>query len=135
MGDESGTTFGRRCGISEGAIRKYLLGASPSTDNLVAMADAANVSIEWLATGRGAKQRGASSIPVIPPAPPIPASEVSLEDIERLALAMEAVEEGLGPRYYQLTPHKRAQIVAAAYDLLLDEEQRENVVKFVKLAA
>lgn len=57
MNQESQASFARRCGVSEGAIRKYLLGASPSTENLIAMASAANVNIEWLATGRGAKQR------------------------------------------------------------------------------
>lgn len=135
IGEEAVAAFGRRCGIGEATLRKYFKGTLPNIDNLVAIADAANVSIEWLATGRGSKQRGASSIPAIPPAAPLAPSEISLEDIERLATAMEAVEEGLGERYHQLTPHKRAQIVATAYDLLLDEDQKDNVVKFVKLAA
>lgn len=131
MGDQSGTAFARRCGISEGAIRKYLLGASPSTENLIAIADAANVSIEWLAAGRGPKQRGAS---VTPPAPPAE-STVNVEDLARLTLAIEAIEEGLGPTRYKLTANRYAQLVAAVYDLLADMDQKSNVLKFIKLAA
>ena len=131
MGDQSGTAFARRCGISEGAIRKYLLGASPSTENLIAMADTANVSIEWLAAGRGPKQRGASAAAPAPPAE----STVNVEDLERLTLAIEAIEEGLGPTRYKLTANRYAQLVAAVYDLLADMDQKSNVLKFIKLAA
>lgn len=52
IGSESVSSFGRRCGIGEATIRSYLKGADPSRARLVAMAEAGNVSIEWLATGR-----------------------------------------------------------------------------------
>lgn len=59
MGDESATEFGRRCGVGEATLRNIIKsGAWPRTDNLVAIADAANVNIEWLAAGRGPKERG-----------------------------------------------------------------------------
>lgn len=137
IGNDGVASFGRRCGISEGGLRKYLGGASPSTANLVAMADAANVNIEWLAAGRGPKLRGATSasITMIPPATPSPPSIISVDDIARLTLAIEAVDEGLGPRYAAMPPPKRAKLLAAVYDLLLDMDQKENVVKFIKLAA
>ncbi len=54
--DEFGSAraFARACGVSESAIRKWHGGNSePTREKLVAMAEAANVSIEWLATGRG----------------------------------------------------------------------------------
>lgn len=131
IGDSSVTAFGRRCGIGESALRKYLHGAVPSADNLVAIADAANVSIEWLAAGRGPKQRGASATPPAPPAE----STVNVEDLARLTLAIEAIEEGLGPTRYKLTANRYAQLVAAVYDLLADMDQKSNVLKFIKLAA
>lgn len=53
IGDESLSSFGRRCGLAESLLRKYLAGAQPSTDRLVAIADAGNVRIAWLAAGRG----------------------------------------------------------------------------------
>jgi hypothetical protein len=59
LGQESVTAFGRRCGIGEATLRKYFSGTLPNSENLVAMADAGNVSIEWLAAGRGPKARGA----------------------------------------------------------------------------
>lgn len=137
MGQESVTEFGRRCGIGEATLRNIIkTGAWPRTDNLIAIADAANVNIEWLAAGRGPKMRGASaSIPMIPQSAPAPASIIAIEDIERLTLAIEAVDEGLGPRYAAMPPPKRAALLAAVYDLLLDMDQKDNVIKFIKLAA
>ena len=136
MGEENPTEFGRRCGVGEATLRNIIKsGAWPRTDNLVAIADAANVNIEWLATGRGPKMRGAPAIPMIPPAPPQAESTVSLEDLERLELAIEAVEEGLGSLYREMTTAKRAQLIVAAYDLLIDMDQKENVVKLIKRAA
>lgn len=50
--------FSRRCGFTEGVIRGYLVdGKKPGLDYLVAMANAAAVNIEWLATGNGPKTR------------------------------------------------------------------------------
>ena len=58
--------FGRRCGTSESLLRGYLKnGNKPGLDHLVAIADTANVNIEWLATGRGPKQRG-DTTPYVP---------------------------------------------------------------------
>ncbi|MDD2883287.1 MAG: helix-turn-helix transcriptional regulator [Rhodoferax sp.] len=133
LGQESVTAFGRRCGIGEATLRKYFSGTLPNSENLVAMADAGNVNIEWLAAGRGPKMRGASAgIPMIPQAAP---ASIAMEDIERLTLAIEAVDEGLGPRYAAMPPPKRAALLAAVYDLLLDMDQKDNVIKFIKLAA
>lgn len=131
IGDEPVTAFGRRCGIGEATLRKYFKGTLPNIENLIAIADAANVSIEWLAAGRGPKQRGASATPPAPPAE----STVNVEDLARLTLAIEAIEEGLGPTRYKLTANRYAQLVAAVYDLLADMDQKSNVLKFIKLAA
>ena len=48
-----------KCGVSESLLRKYLAGDSlPGTDKLVAIARAADISLEWLATGDDPVQRG-----------------------------------------------------------------------------
>lgn len=135
IGDESVASFSRRCNIGDSTLRKYLDGALPNSINLVAIADAANVNIEWLAAGRGPKQRGAASIPTIAPAPPQVESTINLEDLDRLELAIEAVEEGLNTLYRELPPAKRAKLIVAAYDLLIDMDQKDNVVKLIKRAA
>jgi phage repressor protein C with HTH and peptisase S24 domain len=52
---ESVTSFASRCGFGESLLRKYLNGTTPGADKLVMMAKAANVSIEWLTTGKEEK--------------------------------------------------------------------------------
>lgn len=128
IGDESLASFGRRCGISEGGIRKYLSGASPSTEKLISIADTANVNIEWLAAGRGPKRRG-SVIQSVPPsaAPPL--------DLERLEMAIETVQEAISLTGRQFTPDKHAKIISIAYQLLENAEQRDNVVGMIKMAS
>lgn len=118
-GSNSVTSFSRKAGIEEDHVRSYLSGTFPSAGDIVLIADMADVNIEWLAAGRGPKVRG----------------EDIIKDIDRLTLAIEAVDEGLGPRYVAMPPSKRAQLLAAVYDLLLDMDQKDNVIKFIKLAA
>lgn len=58
IGDEPVASFARRCGFSEGLIRSYLKDDKrPGMDKLVRMADAAGVTVDWLATGRGPRTR------------------------------------------------------------------------------
>lgn len=57
IGEEPVAAFGRRCGIGESLLRKYLAGSEPSATNLAKIADAAGVTVDWLATGRGPKRR------------------------------------------------------------------------------
>lgn len=58
IGDEPVASFARRCGFSEGLIRAYLKDDKrPGMDKLVRMADAAGVTVDWLATGRGPMRR------------------------------------------------------------------------------
>ncbi|MCX7258547.1 MAG: hypothetical protein NTZ64_18025 [Polaromonas sp.] len=130
IGEESVASFSRRSGIGDSTIRKYLDGALPNSINLVAIADAANVNIEWLATGRGPKMRGAPVSTI-----PLAASSVNVDDLERLELAVESVEEGLAATHRTLPPSRYAQLIVAVYDLLADMDQKDNVIKFIKLAA
>jgi len=51
------SAFSRQCRIRESLLRKYLAGSQPSTFNIVAMADAGNVTVDWLAAGRLPKTR------------------------------------------------------------------------------
>ncbi len=58
IGKKSVSAFGRRCGIGESTFRKYLKGGMPGLDKLIAIAEAADVNIEWLATGEGPMRPG-----------------------------------------------------------------------------
>ncbi|TDB51522.1 helix-turn-helix domain-containing protein [Photorhabdus khanii] len=56
IGNESGNSFAKRCGISEAALRTYLSGKTyPSLDKLAILAEKCEVSIEWLANGGNSK--------------------------------------------------------------------------------
>ncbi len=49
--DESITSFAVKSGFGESLLRKYLSGTTPGADKLLAMAKAAEVSLDWLVTG------------------------------------------------------------------------------------
>ena len=53
--------FAKICNIPEATLRTYLSSSSlPGLDKLVAISEAARVNIEWLATGRGPKNKESS---------------------------------------------------------------------------
>lgn len=53
--------FAQKCEISVGALRGILSGSKPSVDNLLAIADRNDVSLDWLATGT--ERQGHASAP------------------------------------------------------------------------
>lgn len=56
IGDKSLRHFARDCDISDAVLRRYVAGSSePGITVVVKMANAAGVTVEWLATGRGSK--------------------------------------------------------------------------------
>lgn len=137
IGDETVVAFGRRCGLVESTLRKYFSGTLPNSENLVAIADAGNVNIEWLAAGRGPKQRGAA-LAAVPAAAPAPAEPLNLD---QLTVAISAVEEGLEAIERHLPPAKHAQLIISAYGMLGELHQRDmaaqrrNLVQLIKTAA
>lgn len=64
IGDEYIASFGRRCGLSEAVLRSYINDyRMPPLDKSAAIAAAGNVSIDWLATGRGPRERSTADAP------------------------------------------------------------------------
>ncbi|OQY20117.1 MAG: hypothetical protein B6I36_02425 [Desulfobacteraceae bacterium 4572_35.1] len=58
LNGQSVRNFAQQCGVSEGALRRYLSGSSePGLSAMKGMARAASVNIEWLATGEGPKRK------------------------------------------------------------------------------
>jgi transcriptional regulator with XRE-family HTH domain len=53
IGDATVSSFARSCGLPEATIRSYLDGRKPVFDKLVKIANAAGVTLDWLATGKG----------------------------------------------------------------------------------
>ncbi|HRF72141.1 MAG TPA: helix-turn-helix domain-containing protein [Accumulibacter sp.] len=55
IGTQSVASFSRQCGIAESVLRTYLRdGRMPPLDKAFAIAAAAGVTVDWLATGHGA---------------------------------------------------------------------------------
>ncbi|MEY4413430.1 MAG: hypothetical protein RIQ53_723 [Pseudomonadota bacterium] len=140
MGDEPHAAFARRCGVGETTLRKYLAGADPSTSRLVAMADAARVNLEWLATGRGPKVRSTARTTDAQTMSAVVESRPTFDDIARLTATIAAVQEGLVSVNLTLPPAKYAELVAAAYELMgggteAAQPQSAHVVRFIRAAA
>lgn len=56
MGNQSGRSLAIKSDMSPTVVAKYINGEStPNVERLVAISDALNVTVEWLATGRGPK--------------------------------------------------------------------------------
>ena len=49
--EKSAASFAKRAGISQSGLNRLEHGGDPTLPTLIAIADAANVSVEWLATG------------------------------------------------------------------------------------
>lgn len=60
-GGQSVSAFALKCGVGESLVRKYLAGSIPSMDKAAQIARANGVTVEWLATGEGPKERSALS--------------------------------------------------------------------------
>jgi len=98
------SALAQKSGLSRRVIDKYVAGGSdPSRQRLVSLADAAGVSVQWLATGQGSPS-GAPQ-PISRPDEPtpdfdqdfalLPRYEVNLSAGPGLVPAHEDVEEGL----------------------------------------
>ncbi|MBF0154541.1 MAG: helix-turn-helix transcriptional regulator [Magnetococcales bacterium] len=90
IGSEKTRSFGRRSGLSETVIRKYLGGVTfPSLDRLDAIAKAANVNLLWLATGEGPMRPG-DAAPAQPAKGSIPGyPEITVEMVFKVTAAIE----------------------------------------------
>ena len=110
----------RQCSIPIRTVTRWLSGhADLKTSDLVKLADALDVSIEWLASGRGEMRRQ----PPIPPQPaqPAPAPDASqIIDLQRFSKALEmtmlAFNDRDGPRNWAHV----ARLTLTIYDALLD---------------
>ena len=108
VGDEPHRSFARRMNISESVMRAYIEGTSkPGMDNLVSIADAGGVTIDWLATGRLPKRRSDLKVSDQAPAPLNP---------ELLRMALILAEDSA--RVQPLSAEQRADMVLAFYNRL-----------------
>ncbi len=62
MAEQSVSSFARKVELNESLIRKYLKGSEPSLAKANQIAQKANCSLEWLATGEGYQYRKAEVV-------------------------------------------------------------------------
>jgi transcriptional regulator with XRE-family HTH domain len=115
------TTFGSACGVQKLAQIKYEKGQRSPDAEYLARAHAIGADVFYILTGQRQE------------------SGPRFDDLARLRLAIEAVEEGLAAAAKRLPPDRKAEVIAAAYELLRqhDKEQgaRESVVQLLRLVA
>jgi transcriptional regulator with XRE-family HTH domain len=119
----------RKADLSQSGIRRYFSGGEPTRKVLIAIANAAAVDFLWLATGAGPMVREEPTISVPPATAPL--------NREALRLAVETVEEALADAGRNLAPDRKAEMVAAAYELFMEGEGKIDkglVLRLVKSA-
>ena len=110
-------------GMSSRVIGQYLAGKSdPTRLKLIALANAALVNIEWLATGKG----------------PMREEDRETFHMPLLALIIEALEEYEMDAGKKLTPAEKADFISEAYNKCIDDEEassqtKDNILKSMKV--
>jgi hypothetical protein len=103
IGGGSVSAFARKVALSESLIRKYLKGSEPSLARANQIAQQANVSLEWLATGCGYMYRQAEvvDLPALDLARALVAESASssLSELEQLTITVSV--------YQHLRTHKK----------------------------
>ena len=105
IGSESVLSFSRRCGLAESVLRTYLRdGRMPPLDKALAIATAAGITVDWLATGNG--PRATAEVRAVYAASPASAAnpEAPLLDMAVLEGVLKTVleERGADPSPRQL---------------------------------
>jgi transcriptional regulator with XRE-family HTH domain len=132
IGDESVSSFARRCNIGESVIRGYLAdGKRPGVDYLIALADAGNVTIEWLATGLGPRTRAELSA-LLDRAGAYADSFGPAIDKDRLLMAIKMTADALTVLGEPLTAERQADLVMTFYQRLTTQDGTGSVPKPVQ---
>jgi DNA-binding phage protein len=103
----------RKADLSQSGIRRYFAGGEPTRKVLIAIAHAAGVDFRWLATGEGRMNRDEAG--------GVGASLPRL-DGKALRMAIETVEEVLADSTRRIPMDRKADMIAAAYELFMDGE-------------
>jgi hypothetical protein len=97
VGGKSVSSWAKRCNVNEASFRQYLKEAMPRLNNLIAIADAANVNVAWLATGEGPMRKGdAAPIPQPLALPQSPPADNVAQSAPYAAFDALEVVEGMG---------------------------------------
>jgi len=122
IGDESVSSFARRCGMAESVLRTYLRdGRMPPLDRALAIAAVAGVSVDWLATGRGARGLAQVRAAYTVSSESAAAAEAPVLDAAVLEGIVKAVLQGQGGC---ASPEHLAAMIVDLYQRALDRGTR-----------
>lgn len=111
IGKESENSFAKRAGISQSGLNRIRRGGIPTLDMAIAIAITGDVSLDWLALGRGPSEKTSSHEVVTPTA--------SLDTI-LLADVIGELEKWLQEKGSELLPSKKAEVILKIYEYVLD---------------
>ena len=134
VGERTLLRFAQECGFSDSLLGAYLRGAKlPGLENLVAMADAGGVTVDWLATGRPPRTRAELAALLKKGAP---APQGAPEGSELWRLAVEVVQEWQVKEGRLLAPDKFLRALELLVDLADGEpaQVRTLSAKVLRLA-
>jgi transcriptional regulator with XRE-family HTH domain len=120
---------------SEGAVRKWLRGESePNVTDLRTLCEKTRTSIEWLATGRGAREASDGLKETARPTYQNPSN--SPINYTLLEAIMDAIDAETRSNALDLPSAKRSMLIVTLYDLFQETQKvdREAVARLVKLA-
>lgn len=118
-----------RSGVPKGTIDNLLGGTEIRFSAAYAIANACNVSLDWLATGRGDNAdrsqppSDAIHIAEAPPSEPLPVKPASLFstlDMDQFALCLELIQTAFTRMNQPSDPRRMAQLAALLYDAMRD---------------
>ena len=109
-----------KTGIPLSTLGAYLRGRDIQSEQLIALAAACGVSVEWLATGQGPSAAAPAAAP--PPAPAL----FSIVDMELLASAIEGATAAFQARNAEPSGRAFAQIVCLLYDEAYNRMNKPN---------
>ncbi len=98
---QSISSFARKVQISEALLRKYLKGSEPSLGKANQIAQQANCSLEWLATGEGYQYRKAEVV-----------------DMQALEMAIQLAQEFFQQSEIDIATEKQMKLIVASYQYL-----------------
>jgi len=131
--EKSRSAFAKKCGVAESLLRNYLGGTSlPGMDKLIAMTEAAGVSIDWLATGEGPMRRDQVE------RAPEPYSEERIGwDPELMTEIIQKFEKALTDRKAYVSPVEKGKMYAKLYEFYrakkvkIDADEVQRTIKLV----
>nr|WP_281378921.1 transcriptional regulator [Azospirillum oleiclasticum] len=107
----------RSCGIPQRTMASYCKGETePRTTDLVKIARAMRVSLEWLAAGEGPMQE---NLPISANS----AAESPAFNRDALADVIEVVEEWLRRNGRTLPPSKKAEVFTELYEMAIEDSE------------